>query len=77
MNPKIGTSYATACDVNLGDYFSRCFDLSDILFLFKTRLCDPCFVDQVANLVRYIYRPMLREFARGLRWCCLKIHLMP
>lgn len=26
MNPKIGTSYATACDVNLGDYFSRCFD---------------------------------------------------
>lgn len=31
MNPKIGTSYASACDVNLGDYFSRCFDLSDIL----------------------------------------------
>lgn len=26
MNPKIGTAYASAYDVNLGDYFSRCFD---------------------------------------------------
>lgn len=38
MNPKIGTSYASACDENLGDYFSRCFDLSDFLSIFQKML---------------------------------------
>lgn len=26
MNPKIGTTYTSVYDVNLGEYFSRCFD---------------------------------------------------
>lgn len=77
MNPKIGTSYASACDENLGDYFSRCFDLlTSCPYFKKIFFCSSCILGQMANFVRYICRAMLLEPARDLRWCSTTIHLM-